>query len=81
MSNLEKYRKAFEENFGIADAEKIDVLEYNSIPEWDSVGHMGLMATLEDEFEIMMDMDDIVDFSSYQKGLEILGKYEVELAA
>jgi acyl carrier protein len=81
MSNLEKYRKAFEENFGISEAEKIDQLEYNSIPEWDSVGHMGLMASLEDEFEIMMDMDDIVDFSSYQKGLEILGKYEVELAA
>lgn len=81
MSNLEKYRKAFEENFGINEAEKIDILEYNSIPEWDSVGHMGLMASLEDEFEIMMDMDDIVDFSSFKKGLEILGKYQVELAA
>jgi acyl carrier protein len=81
MSNLEKYRKAFEENFGINEAEKIDILEYNSIPEWDSVGHMGLMASLEDEFEIMMDMDDIVDFSSFRKGLEILGKYQVELAA
>ena len=81
MSNLEKYRKAFEENFGINEAEKIDILEYNSIPEWDSVGHMGLMASLEDEFEIMMDMDDIVDFSSFKKGLEILGKYYVELAA
>lgn len=81
MSNLEKYRKAFEENFGINEAEKIDILEYNSIPEWDSVGHMGLMASLEDEFEIMMDMDDNVDFSSFRKGLEILGKYQVELAA
>ena len=81
MSNLEKYRKAFEENFGINEAEKIDILEYNSIPEWDSVGHMGLMASLEDEFEIMMDMDDIVDFSSFKKGLEILVKYQVELAA
>ena len=81
MSNLEKYRKAFEENFGITEAEKIDHLEYNSIPEWDSVGHMGLMASLEDEFDIMMDMDDIVDFSSFQKGLEILNKYQVELAA
>ena len=33
---------------------------------------MGLIACLEDAFDIMMDTDDIIDFSSYEKGIEIM---------
>ena len=47
-------------------------IKYNSIPSWDSVGHMSLIVALEDTFDIMMDTDDIIDFSSYyEKGKEI----------
>ena len=46
---------------------------------WDSVGHMTLMAALEDAFDIMMETDDIIDFNSYEKGKETLAKnYGVE---
>lgn len=38
---------------------------------------MTLIAALEDEFEIMMDTDDIIDLSSYETGIEILKKYHV----
>ncbi len=38
---------------------------------------MGLIAELEDAFDISMEMDDIIDFSSFEKGKEILDKYEV----
>ena len=79
MTNQEKYKKAFLENFGLSEDELSEELEYNGIPEWDSVGHMGLMASLEDEFEITIEMDDIVDFSSFKKGIEILTKYEVKI--
>ncbi len=49
------------------------------IPAWDSIGHMSLVAALEEAFDIMMDTDDIIDFSSYKKGMEILSeKYGVE---
>ena len=44
---------------------------------WDSVGHMSLIAALEDAFGIVLDVDDIIDFSSFEKGKEILGKYDV----
>ena len=44
---------------------------------WDSVGHMTLVAALEDEFDIMMDTDDIIDFSSFEVGKQILKKYDV----
>ena len=78
MINLEKYETAFTETFGI-DKGKLPTLEYQSITEWDSVGHMSLIAALEEAFDIMMDTDDIIDFSSFEKGKEILKKYNVEL--
>ena len=79
MKNIEKYDNAFIESFGIEKSSLNDSLKYNEIPSWDSVGHMGLIAALEDGFDIMMEMDDIVEFESYTKGKEILAKYEIKL--
>jgi len=78
MNNKQKYDQAFIESFSISESALDDNLIYNSIPEWDSVGHMGMIAELEDVFEIMMEMDDIIDFSSYKKGLEIIAKYGIK---
>ena len=79
MNNLENYLNAFVEGLGVDKSIVNSQLEYQAIPEWDSVGHMGLVAALEDAFDIMMDTDDIIDFSSYNKGIEILStKYNVE---
>ena len=77
MSNLEKYNKAFCDTLQI-DESKLEGLQYQGTELWDSVGHMSLMAELEDAFDIMMETDDIVDFSSYEKGKELLKKYDVE---
>lgn len=54
-----------------------DELQYNSIPEWDSVAHMALIAELEDAYNVMLDTDDIVAMSSVGRIREILGKYDV----
>lgn len=78
MDNLEKYNSVFVESFEVS-VEDLESLEYESIPEWDSVGHMGMIAGLEDIFEITMEMDDIIDFASYKKGKELLSKYEVNI--
>ncbi|MDE0784607.1 MAG: acyl carrier protein [Planktomarina sp.] len=77
MSNMEKYNQAFIEIFEIEPSDLTDALEYQSIKAWDSVGHMALMATLEDEFDVMLEMDDIVDFGSYKIGIKTLEKYGV----
>ena len=74
--NLLIYNAVFTEAFGIP-FEKLDSLKYQDILEWDSVGHMGLMASLEEAFKIEMEIDDIIDFSSYQKGKDILSKYNI----
>lgn len=77
MTNLEKYTNVFVEAFGIT-AEQTAGLAYQGIEAWDSVGHMTLVAAIEDTFDIMMDTDDIIDLSSFEKGKEILAKYNVE---
>ncbi len=79
MNNIEKYNNAFVESFSITVGE-LKGLQYQGIEAWDSVGHMGLVAAIEDAFDIMMDTDDIIDLNSYEKGIEILKeKYNVEL--
>jgi len=78
MENLEIYKNVFLQLFGV-DTTKLEGLKYQEISEWDSVGHMTLMGTLEDVFEIEMDIDDIIEFSSFKKGIEILKKYNVEI--
>jgi len=76
-SNLKKYKNSFIEVFQIKEKE-LETLEYQSIPDWDSVGHMSLISALEEGFNIMMEMDDIVDFNSYKKGKELLLKYNIK---
>lgn len=80
MTNLEKYTRAFVEAFEIS-ANETKGLKYQAIKSWDSVGHMGLVAKIEETFDIMMDTEDIIDLSSYEKGKEILEKnYEIDFS-
>ena len=71
MTNLEKYEQAFCESLEVSK-DQLMGLEYQQVTSWDSVGHMGLIAAIEDAFDIMMDTDDIIDLSSFEKGQEIL---------
>lgn len=71
MTNKQKYINVFAETFNLKE-EEVEKLEYAATTEWDSVGHMSLIAALEDEFNITMDTDDIIDFSSFERGIEIL---------
>jgi len=75
----QKYDQAFITAFDIDEKLLGKELKYESIPEWDSIGHMALIAELEDSFEISMEMDDIIDFSSYKKGIELMRKYDIKI--
>ena len=75
MTNKEKYDGAFTSSLEVT-ADQLPGLAYQAIPAWDSVGHMTLVAAIEDAFDIMMDTDDIIDLSSYERGMEILSKDE-----
>lgn len=78
MSNIKKYKNVFSKSLSIDLSKVNDKLKYNDIPEWDSIGHMTLISGLEEEFKISIETDDIVDFSSFEKGKEILKKYKID---
>ena len=75
---LKLYNSSFCKIFKINDA-KLKNLKYNDIPEWDSIGHMTLISGLEETFKISIETDDVIDFSSFSKGKEILKKYKINL--
>ena len=77
MSNLEKYKSTLIKSLDIKESDFKESIQYNEVPEWDSIGHMTLISALEEVFEISLETDDIVDFSSFEKGKELLGKYKV----
>ncbi|MGI2296572.1 acyl carrier protein [Paenibacillus sp. GXUN7292] len=78
MTNEQLYKDVFITTFNVEDNHILLNLEYNTIDEWDSIGHMQLVAALETTFDVMLDMDDIIDLSSFSKGKEILGKYNIQ---
>ncbi|MDC3315671.1 acyl carrier protein [Candidatus Thioglobus sp.] len=74
MPNEEKLKMIFSESLSIPMNDVVDNLEYNTIHSWDSLGHMVLVAKIEDAFDVMMETDDIIDMSSFSKAKEILFK-------
>lgn len=78
MSNIEKLNNIFKEIFSIDDAALAD-LNKDNVDGWDSVHQLSLTSTIEDEFDIMLDAEDIIEFTSYENAKKILAKYEIEL--
>lgn len=74
----DRVAQAFSSVLGIPAGDIHDDLRYATIPQWDSVAHMSVIAALEDEFGVMIDMDDVIDMSSVAKAREILRKYGAE---
>jgi acyl carrier protein len=77
MKNLEIIQNIFTNSLGV-ELNQLEELKYNEVPSWDSIGHMSLMTEIEDAFDIFLEVDDIINFSSFKAGLEILKKYNVE---
>ena len=79
MENEKKLKKTFCSALSVAEDKIDNSLEYNGIPEWDSIRHMTLISAIEEEFKISIETDDIIDFSGFKKGKEILSsKYNIK---
>ena len=79
MTNIEKLKKTFSDSLGIDKATVVPELVYNSIDQWDSIAHMSLIALIEEEFDIMLDTDEIIDMSSFQVACDTLEKHNVDI--
>ena len=78
MSQIATLKAAFVEGLGVSEGEiDWDALQYRSIPEWDSVAHMQVVAEIEDAFDIMIDTDDVIGMSSFDVAKEIVERYGV----
>ncbi len=75
MKFQDKYKKIFIKSLSIKPKSFNDKIAYNEIPEWDSIAHMTLISALEEGFKISIDTDDVINFSSFKKGAQILEKY------
>jgi acyl carrier protein len=81
MSNEDALKNAFCEGLGVtADTIDWDTLEYRGIEQWDSVAHMQVVAEIEDAFDIMLDIDDVIAMADFKVTKVILGKYDVSFA-
>ena len=47
----------------------------DTIESWDSLKHMNLIVSLEEEFEIELTDDEILEMSNYKLIKEIIGSY------
>jgi acyl carrier protein len=79
--SVDRLRECFSRALGIPEDRVAENLEYNTIKEWDSVGHMALVAEIEGTFEVMFDTDDILGMSSVAKAREILRRHGVQVDA
>lgn len=81
MSKVELLKKSFIEGLGLEEGVNLYDLVYRGIPEWDSMGHMQLVAQLEQDFDVMLGTQEVIDLSSFKKTLEILKKHGVNFDA
>lgn len=79
MANIDQYNNAFVEVLGVNASTLNDDFSKESVDTWDSVHQLNIIALLEESFDVMFDPEDIMEFTSYGKGREILKRYDVGL--
>lgn len=78
MTNLEKLNSIFCEVFSVEPSALNSEFSNTTVDGWDSVHQLSLTSTIEDEFDIMLDAEDILEFTSYDNAKIILAKYDIE---
>lgn len=79
MTNLDKFNNIFCEIFSVETSVLNSDFNKDTVEGWDSVRQLSLTSSVEDEFDIMLDAEDIIGFSSYESAKDILKKYDVVL--
>jgi len=79
MTEIDRLRGVFRTALELPADYPVDELRYRGIDKWDSLAHMSLVAAIEDEFGVMIETDDVIDMSSFEKAREILGRQGVQL--
>ncbi len=78
MSNIEKLKEAFVEGLELP-MEEVETATMESVEKWDSIGQMSLVAIIEDAFGIEFEPDEVMQFTSFEAGKNILKNHNIEL--
>jgi len=78
MALNDKLRDVFVEALGLDSSVDVENLKYREIEEWDSVGHMALVAAIEDEFDVEFATDQVIDMSSFKVAVDMLEGFGVK---
>ena len=79
MTNIEKLNHIFCEVFSVEESALNSEFNNYSVEGWDSVHQLSLTSSVEDDFDIMLDAEDILEFTSYDNAKKVLVKYDIEL--
>lgn len=77
MSNTEKLKEAFVEGLEIP-VEEVENATMENVDKWDSIGQMSLVAIIEDAFGIEFEPDEVMRFTSFAAGVDILKAHGIE---
>ena len=77
MSNIEKLKEAFVEGLEIP-VEEVETATMESVDKWDSIGQMSLVAIIEDAFGIEFEPEEVMEFTSFVAGVDILKNHNIE---
>ena len=77
MNNEQQLIEAFSEALALETKNVNDSLEYQGVPEWDSISHMLLISKIEETFDVSLDTEDVIDMSSFPKAKQILVRYNI----
>lgn len=72
MGNIEKLQQVFIDVLN-SSIEQIPSLRLKESENWDSVGHIALIAEIEETFDINLDTDDMFNITSFDSAIKILG--------
>ncbi len=75
---MDRYVEAFEEAFEV-DKDQVQRFSRDNTAQWDSIGHMRLIAALEDKFEVEFEPEEMIDIISFEKGIIILKNKGIEI--
>lgn len=78
MGNIEKLKEAFVEGLEIP-MEEVEGATMESVDKWDSIGQMSLVAIIEDAFGIEFEPDEVMRFTSFEAGVDILKSHGIEI--
>jgi acyl carrier protein len=80
MTDVDTLIQAFVTALELPEDVDVRALAYGDHPNWDSIGHMALIAEIEERFDVMLDTDDVLAIGSFDEALELVRRHVLPAA-